>query len=325
MANYIRITLTERQQISALLEMKVSINKIANKLGRYPSTIGREIDRNSVEGKYQAYPAHKAAKERHPCPPNKMDVNKRLYECVVTNLRRGWSPSQISGWLKNKKKNIYICAESIYRYFYNNKENKVYELFPSKRNHRFRRARKARKPQKNPSIHSIEHRPKHVEKRTILGHWEGDTIRFNRQQKACVTTLVERVSRLVYLFKNENGTSQHVMGHIEKALKASTRKVWRTITFDNGTEFKHFKPLEKAGCRIYFSHPYSPWERGTNENTNGRIRRTLGRSTKMNEISQADLDELAKRLNNTPRKCLNYQTPIEVFKRRVKRIRCNGL
>ncbi len=315
MANYIRITVSERRQIATLLKMTISITQIARRLGRPTSTISREIERNSIQGQYNAF-----------CPPNKMDTNLALREHVIEHLKKGHSPEQISGRLKLKKKKFYICPESIYRYFYQHKEDKIYEFFPRKRNRRFSRTRKnMNKQPKKASIYSIENRPKHIEERKILGHWEGDTIRFNQEQKACVTTLVERVSRLVCLLKNENGVSKHVMDHIEQVLKASPKKVWKSITFDNGSEFKLFTSLAKTGCRIYFSHPYSPWERGSNENTNGRIRRTLGRSTNMNKITQEDLNTLAERLNNTPRKCLNYQTPIEVFKRRAKHTPCNGL
>jgi transposase, IS30 family len=153
-----------------------------------------------------------------------------------------------------------------------------------------------------------------VKLRCSLGHWEGDTIRFPIEQKGCVTTLVERKSRFLCLRKNERKSAPRIIEQIFNVIKSSPRKIWDSITFDQGPEFMSYRLIErKTNCKIFFCNPSSPWQRGSNENTNGRLRRYLPKKHHIDETSQEDLDRIASLINNTPRKCLGYQTPREVF------------
>jgi len=160
----------------------------------------------------------------------------------------------------------------------------------------------------------IIHRSEEVTSRITWGHWEGDTIHFPKDQKGCVTTLVERKSRFVCLRKNERKSAPKIIERIYNAIQSSPGKIWESITFDQGPEFMGYRFLEcKTKCRIFFCDPSSPWQRGSNENTNGRLGCYLPKKHPIDETSREDLDRIAALVNNTPRKCLEYQTPREVF------------
>ena len=180
-----------------------------------------------------------------------------------------------------------------------------------------RRCRAARNPIKDRNQlarRNISHRSEEINSRSTLGHWEGDTIRFPKDQKTCVTTLVERKSRYVWLRKNKDGRSETVMNHILNAIKLSPKKMWGSLTFDQGREFMSYRMVERqTKCKVFFCDPHSPWQRGSNENMNGRLRRFLPKKFKIDGINQRTLDRIAIQANNTPRKCLNYQTPEEVM------------
>jgi IS30 family transposase len=196
--HYTHLSMRERCLLNTFLEMKLSIRKIAKRMERHPSTLYRELERNTYFGGYIPSIAHEQAKQRHPCPSNKLDDNEELNRYVLDGLQKGWSPEQISGRMKKENKDFYVCAESIYRYVYRNKNLGLYKLLPSKKPGR--RARFERKIRGNKSqilARNISHRPLEVNDRNQIGHWEGDTIRFKKTQKSCVTTLVERKSRFV--------------------------------------------------------------------------------------------------------------------------------
>lgn len=295
--------------------MGTKISTIAERAGRHRSTIYRELKRNTKRGQsYMPSQANELAKKRQPHPPNKIDTIPALNKFILDGLSNGWSPEQISGRIRKEEKEFSICPESIYRYVYQNKKTNLYQLLPRKNPKRcFRVARKAHQKtqllQKN-----IAHRAEEANSRSTLGHWEGDTIHFPLGQKSCVTTLVERKSRFVCLRKNENKTSPTVMEKIYDVVKSSPRKIWDSITFDQGAEFMGYHQLErKTKCKIFFCNPHSPWQRGSNENTNGRLRRHLPKKHLIDETTQEDLDRIAMLVNNTPRKCLGYKTPKEVF------------
>jgi IS30 family transposase len=186
--------------------------------------------------------------------------------------------------------------------------------FPAKKPYRsFKKARKASNKSQL-SFRNIVFRTENANSRNTLGHWEGDTIHFPVGQKSCVTTLVERKSRFVCLRKNKNKTASTVIGGIYNIIKSSPLKIWDSLTFDRGPEFMEYPQLEqKTKCKIYFCDPRAPWQRGSNENTNGRLRRYLPKKHSIDETSQEDLDRIAILVNNTPRKCLGYETPREVF------------
>lgn len=296
--------------------MRLSIKEIANRMGRHKSTIYRELDRNLHYGYYMPAKADEQAKARHPKPPNKIDANTALNNYVVTGLKQGWSPEQISGRMKMEGKEFYACSESIYRYIYNNRYLGLYKFLPSKKiKRRCRSKRNGRVNQIQIAIRNIHKRPAYIKDREELGHWEGDTVRFSKDQKSCVTTLVERKSRYVCLNKNADKKAKTVTEHICDKMKLAPKKLWRSIAFDQGSEFMEFRAIERqTKATIYFCDTSSPWQRGSNENTNGRLRRYLPRGLEIDGIPQEYLDKISNLMNNTPRKCLGFQTPAEVIK-----------
>lgn len=315
MKNYTQLSFTERQQIGSLLLMGKGKGIIANRLGRHRSTIYRELLRNKrLEKGYAAYEAQKQARERHTHQPSKLETNKSLYEYVCNGLEQGWSPEQIVGRIRREKRSWRLCHETIYRYIYNHPELTWYVFLLRQKHRRGHRLRKGRRRAPPMGFRNIQYRSLAVLRRWHFGHWEGDTLRFSTRQKACVTTLVERKSRFVCLRKNGNKSTVEVIGQMKDMMQTTTPKIWRTITFDLGKEFSAFASLEeKTPCRVYFCNPYSPWQRPTNENTNGRLRRFLPRKVLIDSMTQNELDLIASRMNLTPRKCLNYLTPSEVF------------
>lgn len=292
--------------------MNANVSSIAQRTGRHRSTIYRELKRNLTRDRYIPGKANDLARQRHPHPPNKIDTQSSLNQFVFEGLLKGWSPEQISGRMKKEKKNFYVCPESIYQYIYKNKDKSLYKLLPQKNPKRYPHAER-RNHQKDLLLQrNISNRPKEAEDRETIGHWEGDTIRFMRNQKSCVTTLVERNSRFVFLQKNENKKSQPIIEKINNVIKSCPKKLWRSLTLDQGTEFMLFRLIErKTKCKVFFCDPRSPWQRPSNENTNGRLRRFLPRSFNIDDASQDNLDMIALQVNSIPRKCLGYETPNE--------------
>lgn len=314
--DYTHLSMRERCLLNTFLSMKLKISEIAKRMDRHRSTLYREISRNSYCGVYMPAIAHEQALERQPKPPNKLDENDELNEYVLNGLKQGWSPEQIAGRMKLEKKCFYVCPESIYRYVYRNKHLGLYKLLPTrKQKRRSRHQRKSLLNQRQIEMRNISNRPSEVELRGEYGHWEGDTIRFPLGQKTCVTTLLERKSRYVCLCKNEDKKSHTVINHITRKINLSPKKVWRSLTFDQGSEFMNFRTIEReTKSKIFFCDPHSPWQRGGNENMNGRLRRYLPKKFDIDKVAQDYLDEVALIMNNTPRKCLGFYTPAEVIK-----------
>lgn len=296
--------------------MKIKISEIARRMNRHRSTIYRELGRNTYCGTYMPAIAHEQAKDRHPKSPNKLDEHSELNEYVLNGLKQGWSPEQISGRMKLEGKIFYVCPESIYRYIYANKQLGLYKLLPTKKpKRRSRHQRRTCLNRQQIAKRTIANRSTTVDTREELGHWEGDTIRFPKSQKTCVTTLVERKSRYVCLQKNEDKKSGTVINHICQKIKSAPKKLWRSLTLDQGAEFMNFRTIEReTKSKIFFCDSHSPWQRGSNENMNGRLRRHLPKHFSIDDISQNYLDRIAILMNNTPRKCLGFYTPAEVMK-----------
>lgn len=314
----------DRCLISTFLSMNTPVDTIAERSGRHRSTIYRELKRNKVssEAHYMPGLAHQMAAARHPHLPNKLDTNKELNKYVLDGLNKSWSPEQISGRLKLINKKFSTCPESIYRYVYRDKKKKLYQLLPRKKSKRkVRSKRSAYKKYTQMDRRNISTRPTEASCRSNAGHWEGDTIRFKKSQKTCVTTLAERKSRLVVLLKNNNKKSETVVNKICKKIKKFPKKKFASLTLDQGTEFSNFLTIERqTTCTVYFCDPHSPWQRPTNENTNGRVRLFLPKKFEIDKINQKHLDKISDKMNNTPRKCLGYLTPIEIFMQHQKAI-----
>ena len=326
MCNYTRLELGERCSIATFLSMGAKIKIIAERTGRHRSTIYREIKRNKLVDRYLPGKAHELAKQRHPHPANKIDTNPELNHFVIEGLNKGWSPEQISGRLRRLKKGFYICHESIYRYIYRHRSEGWYKLLFRKKPKRCFRMRR-RLGQKGQLLkRNICYRPEEINLRETFGHWEGDTIHFTKEQTSTVTTLVERKSRFVFLCKNISKKSMETVEGIRQVSKLSPRKIWNTLTLDQGVEFTEFQWLEcQTKLKVYFCDPHSPWQRGSNENTNGRLRRYLPRNFKIDETNQEKLDKIGWLLNRTPRKCLGYKTPKEVLSQCWRRLSRIGL
>lgn len=313
MKHYTQLKIKERRQISAFLLMGLPVYKIAIRLKRHRSTIYREINRNSQQRGYMPVQAHQKANERKHRKPSKLYVNSTLYKYVLSKLKAGWSPEQISGRLKAGNHSATISHESIYQYIYRHAQSKLFYYLPTQNKKRRARFKRKHRQQFN-GIRAYKNRPFTPCDRRDLGHWEGDTIRFKRERQLSITTLVERKSRLLLMCKNERSLSKIVMTNILKRTHFLPNKMCKTITFDQGSEFAHCQQLERQRkCQVYYADVSSPWQRGTNENTNRRIRRYLPKNIKIRELSDFQLQLIENNFNNTPRKCLGFLTPFEVF------------
>lgn len=320
MVDYTRLSMRERCNLATFLDMGLTMVEIARRMGRHRSTLYRELSRNHTAGYYRPGLAHHKAIKRHPRKRSKIQSIKSLYHYVYDRLRMGWSPEQISGRMKLEKQPFYVCGETIYRYVYQNGKQGLYKYLPCQKKRRRRRKARSKPACRYGDIRLITERPTNIDSRYHIGHWEGDLIAFSGSRKKTVTTLLERKSRLVTLIKNMTKQSTVVMSKIHEVF--TTRLAClpcRSITFDQGIEFANYQCVESAlGCKVYYCETSSPWQKGSNENMNGRLRRYLPRSTDIHNITQELLDQVARRMNNTPRKCLGFKTPMEVFLRHLK-------
>lgn len=315
MRHYTQLSLRERTLLECYLKRGLPKTQIAKLLGRPRCTIYNELSRNSIEGKYVANKAHLLAKKRCFKKPFKLNKQPDLLAHITEKLKLGWSPEQISGRLKLQSKES-LCSESIYHYIYKHKDKRLFSYLCGSRENRKPRAKRKHRSRRI-EAKNIRYRPSIIESRETMGHWEGDTIRFNTDNFKSITTLVERVSRMVILIFNEVSDSKTVMGNIKHRINNSftTRlKDWATITFDQGSEFMDFYEIERnTKCDVYYANIKSPWQRGTNENTNKRLRNFLPRNTYFDETIYSKLRKIQNKMNQTPRKCLGFKTPYEVF------------
>jgi transposase, IS30 family len=316
---YKQLTQSEREHIAQLLAEGKSLGKIAQAIGRDKSTISREVTRNSAS-EYRRYTpcrAHARACERKiTANTHERLKNDFIRQYVRDGLEQGWSPEQISGRIRIDHPRHSINHEAIYQYIYHPQNpNRLEMINLLRRAHKKRRAkgigRKERKT-KIPNRIPIDARPKSVENRRRYGHWEGDSL-ISRKSKAALNTLTERKSRLVLITKLPRKGAAETNQAIIKRLKKLPSKGRQTLTLDNGTEnANHEKLSAKLGIKCYFAHPYSSWERGTNENLNGLIRWYLPKGTDFSKIDATLVARIEYLLNSRPRKCLGYKTPLEV-------------
>ena len=310
----------ERGQIQILLELGTRRVNIAKHLGRSASTIGREIDLNSSPQGYNAERAQELYEERRkPCrPKNKLDYAP-LLDYVKSKIRdEEWTPETIAIRLPldfPDDARMRVSHETIYREIYTRHDLRfLIEYLPQSRPKR--RKRGQGKTSRGPSIPnrvSIEQRPAHIEERIEPGHWEADTI-FGKNQDSFLVTLVERSARILRAVEVFSKHADIVANAITGLLIDLPVSWVKTITFDNGTEFaQHEKIAAILNVDTYFADPYCSWQRGTNENTNGLIRRYLPKGTCFKTLHPNRLQNIVQQLNNRPRKCLNARTPNEVF------------
>jgi transposase, IS30 family len=315
MKYYSQLSQEERYTIAFLLRRHLKHSQIARELGRHRSTICREINRNkrAYDGGYRAEQAQSYYQGRRRRTRYGFHHTKTQMQPVFYLIKKKWSPEQISFVLK-KAGILSISHETIYKHILDDKKHggSLYthlRIMPKIRRKRYNtRDSRGRLLGKR----SIIDRPDEVKTRKILGHWEGDTV-VGRDRHHCIVTLVERKSGLVIIKKITARTSEQVTAVIIEAIHENPG-MFKTITFDNGTEFHGYKIIEQVtGVMCYFAAPYHSWERGTNENCNGLIRQYLPKRKCMSAVSQRDCNWIAKQLNTRPRKRHNYETPMEVL------------
>ncbi len=316
------LTLSEREEISRGIVSHLSLRAIAAQLGRSPSTISREIKRNGSLEYYRAAYSDQAAWDRaHRPKPCKLSCNRSLARTVAAKLRINWSPEQIAGWLKREnpgEEDNQVSHETIYRsLFIQTRGALKFELLQYLRSKRaIRRSRHATLKGKGlgkiKNAVSIKERPASVEDRAVPGHWEGDLIQGSGN--TFIATLVERHSRYVMLAKvNDKRTETVISALIKQARKLPT-ELYKSLTWDRGSEMSNHQRFTLAtNIEVYFCDPHSPWQRGSNENTNRLLRQYFPKGTDLSAHSQRELNRVARQLNERPRKTLEYETPAKRF------------
>lgn len=319
--SYAHITSMERTKIELLREQGWTYDAIARKLGRHHTTIGREIRRNSARDGYSAQTAQTRYEQRRTaCVPRSRLAYERLRDWVSEQIaEQRYSPELAAGRLRSQYPDdprMHVCHETIYQAIYSNRHNLDFllEFLPQARPKRRKRGQgKTRRGPSIPNRVSISERPAAVDERVEIGHWEGDLV-VGKNQDGFILTLVERVSRLLLTVKTHTKRASEVCQSVINALLDRPISWVKSITFDNGTEFSDHETIsEHLGVSIYFADPYSAYQRGSNEQVNGLIRRFLPKGTSFKALAQENIDRITEMLNNRPRKCLGYRTPNEVF------------
>lgn len=324
MTNYKRLNDFEREEISRLLAQKCSLRSIARKLNRGVSTISREI-RGGGGNKYTYRAVRAQNRARRNSSKKKKGVHKlasnpALWEYVQEKLRKKWSPRQIAEELKKDyplDMTMRISPEAIYTYIYVLPRGSLKKELTSclrqnrKRRHKQRRGVTIAREIEN--MLSIEERPKEVEDRTVPGHWEGDLI-MGRYNQSALGTLVERTTRTTILIPVKSKDAIEVAKAFAREIKKLPKQMRLSMTYDQGREMaKHKLFTDITGVLVYFAHPRSPWERGTNENTNGLIRQFFPKGTDFKKVSRYEVKKVQDLLNGRPRAALNFRKPFEVF------------
>lgn len=319
---YQQLTLTERVQLDQLRSAGHSVRAIAKALDRSPSTISRELRRNSQStnvwsGGYEPARAHQLCERRRRWDGRfKLARQDILRDKVRKLLESGWSPEQIAGRLAKQHGRCIISYESIYRFIYHRSAQKDYwhRLLPRRKSRRGRLGKRGGSP-----VDRIEHRvpialrPVEASTRAQPGHWEADLMLFHRHRQA-VLVIHERCSRLLLVHRQPSKAADPVVRQLLRQFEAFPPGLRQTLTFDNGTEFAfHHRLNRQLGIATYFCDVRAPWQKGGIENAIGRLRRRLPRKTDLACLPPQQLDYLAAAYNHTPRKCLRFQTPAEVF------------
>ncbi len=323
-AKYHRLTLAEREEISRGLWAGENFSRIAKRIGFYPSSVSREVEKN-VKKKKRSYSAVLAQEKTNKSRKNKgrkkkLDKNELLKNYVYEKLKHKWSPEEIAKRIKldyADDKTMRISHEAIYQHIYCFPRGELKkELMKG-----LRQERKLRQPRKYihdrkqriQDIISISERPKEVEGRIVSGHWEGDLLMGKRRDSA-LGTLVERTTRLTLLVPLEKKDAFSVRTAFARAFKQLPRQFRKTLTYDRGSEMAEHKVFTKeTKIQVYFADPSFPWKRGTNENTNGLIRQYFPKGTDFKKVSLGDIGEAEMSLNGRPRKALGFYTPYERF------------
>ena len=316
------LTLSEREEISRGVVAGGSIRSMAVTLGRAPSTVSREIQRNGGRLRYRANSADQAAWERARRPKIcKLVENRRLAHRVACKLKRLWSPEQIAGWLKRaspEDEDFQVSQETLYKSLFIQARGALKkELLQHLR--RTRGRRRSRHPTQKTKDHgrikdtvSIRERPASVEDRAVPGHWEGDLLIGSKRSQ--IATLVERQTRYVMWVQVNSQDTETVIKALSQHARKLPRELYQSLTWDRGKEMAAHKRFSlDTNIKVYFCDPRSPWQRGSNENTNGLLRQYFPKGMDLSNVDQNRLNAVARQLNERPRKTLDYETPAERF------------
>lgn len=317
-----RLTHLDRIEIYSLAGQKKSITEIARILGKHKSTISREVKPWGLKNYHHLHGHHKAVSSvsRRRSGKTKMKMNPELEKYVLEKLRKKWSPDQISVSLRKHypdNKQMQISHETIYLYVYVHAKKECKDLLVKElrqqRPYRGNTRRGADKRTTIPDATRIDERSADVLGREMPGHWEGDLI-MGKDRASAIGTLVERTTRAVILVYLKNRDAKSVRLAFEKKFKALPEIMKKSLTYDNGVEMAQHKLFTKnTSVKVYFTHPYSPWERPTNENTNGLLRQYFPKGTDLSLITKEQLQFVQDELNERPRRTLDYRSPMEVF------------
>ena len=317
------LSVGEREEISVLRARGCGVRQIASVLGRSPSTVSRELRRNSSSrGRYRAVSAQHLAEQRARRPkPAKLAVNARLRAFVQQRLLEEWSPEQISQVLARQlghDRGMQVSHETIYQSLYVQGRGALRRELSSC----LRTGRALRRPHRRPDRRQgrltemvmISERPPEAADRAVPGHWEGDLI-LGKNSGSAIGTLVERASRFVLLLHLPGGrTAEEVRDQMTLTINTLPQALRRSLAWDQGKEMAlHRQIADATNMQIYFCDPHSPWQRGTNENTNGLLRQYFPKNTSLRRFGTDDLDEVARRLNTRPRKTLDWKTPAQAL------------
>jgi transposase, IS30 family len=322
---YRRLSSAEREEVSRGLAQGTELSAIARRLGRAPSTIAREVRHNSGKSGYRAFSAGNRAKARASSRnqgKSRLTRDERLRGYVMEKLRKRWSPREIVKRLAAEypdDRTMRLSHEAIYRYIYVLPRGALKTTFIQalRQARAYRRKRKSRDHEetrgKIVEMLSIKERPHEVADRTIPGHWEGDLI-LGKHQRTALGTLVERTTRYTILVPLKAKDATSVRKAYAKELRSLPREITKTLTYDQGKEMSEHKQFTiDTGITIYFAHPGSPWERGTNENTNGLLRQYFPKGTEFDTVSFREIKRVQRELNDRPRAVLHWQKPTEVI------------
>lgn len=327
--HYRRLSSAEREEISRGLAQGESLSAIADRMGRTTSTVSREVNRNSGKSGYRAFSAARRAKERASSRKHgksRLSGEDRLREYVLEKLKKRWSPREIVKRMQEEyplNMTMRISHEAIYRSIYVLPRGSLKRtLIKALRQERaYRRRQKYQNSEetrgKIADMLSIEERPREVADRIIPGHWEGDLI-LGKYKRTALGTLVERTTRYTILVPLKAKDATSVRKAYTKELRSLPKEITKTLTYDQGKEMSEHKQFTiDTDITVYFAHPGSPWERGTNENTNGLIRQYFPKGTEFDKVSVREIKRVEQELNDRPRAVLHWKKPDEVINQLV--------
>lgn len=323
---YSHLSLEEREKLYALKEQGISLRRIAMRLGRAQSSLTRELQRNRKYGNeyfgnpYIPCKAQRLANKRAAIQRRKAPLkNPEIFLYVREHLRKRWSPELIAGRIRIDRPGLSICPETIYQYIYARRTKTwgmhLEQYLTLKRKKRMKKfGRSVHRLGKIPEAVSIEKRPKHIEKRIQLGHWETDNVMGKQEDHTVLSVTVERKTRYTIMTKLHNKTAQVKTQAIIERINQFPTQARRSLTTDNGKENTNHQQITKeTGMPVYFCHAYHSWEKGTVENTNGRIRRYIPKGVSIDHFSEEDIKTVETIMNTRPMKCLQYLSPYEMM------------